>query len=49
MLLAGIALGGTIGIGTLAYALPIGPWVQLLLPPADRARARHRRALKQEG
>ena len=32
MLLAGIALGGTIGVGTLAYALAIGPLVQLLLP-----------------
>lgn len=32
VLLAGIALGGTAGIGTLAYALAIGPLVQLLLP-----------------
>ena len=32
VLLAGIALGGTIGVGTLAYALAIGPLVQLLLP-----------------
>ncbi len=32
VLLAGIALGGTVGVGTLAYALAIGPLVQLLLP-----------------
>ncbi|MBD7918915.1 hypothetical protein H9657_11585 [Cellulomonas sp. Sa3CUA2] len=36
---AGWALGGTVGIGTLAYALAIGPLVHLLLPrltaPAD--------------
>jgi len=32
VLLAGIALGGTAGIGTLAYALAIGPLVQWLLP-----------------
>lgn len=29
---AGWALGGTVGIGTLAYALAIGPLVHLLLP-----------------
>jgi hypothetical protein len=43
VLLAGIALGGSIGIGTLAYALAIGPLLHLLLPvltvPASRAGA----------
>jgi uncharacterized membrane protein YczE len=29
---AGFLLGGTIGVGTLAYALAIGPLVQLFLP-----------------
>lgn len=37
---AGWALGGTVGLGTLAYALAIGPLVHLLLPrltvPAER-------------
>lgn len=28
----GVLLGGTIGVGTIAYALGIGPLVQLLLP-----------------
>ncbi|MFJ1751994.1 YitT family protein [Kitasatospora sp. NPDC088134] len=32
VLAVGIALGGTFGIGTLAYALAIGPLVQLFLP-----------------
>ncbi|QKW22206.1 hypothetical protein HUT16_26820 [Kitasatospora sp. NA04385] len=32
VLTAGIALGGTYGLGTLAYALAIGPLVQFLLP-----------------
>lgn len=32
VLVAGILLGGTAGIGTLAYALTIGPLVQPLLP-----------------
>jgi uncharacterized membrane protein YczE len=32
VLLAGIALGGSVGVGTLAYALTIGPAVHLLLP-----------------
>lgn len=32
VLLVGIALGGSIGIGTLAYALAIGPLVHILLP-----------------
>ena len=29
---AGVLLGGTLGRGTLAYALTIGPLVQLFLP-----------------
>jgi uncharacterized membrane protein YczE len=32
VLVAGVALGGSAGIGTLAYALAIGPLVHLLLP-----------------
>jgi uncharacterized membrane protein YczE len=39
VLLLGLALGGTIGLGTLAYALLIGPLVHLLLPRLDRAPA----------
>jgi hypothetical protein len=49
LLLAGIALGGTIGVGTLAYTLAIGPAGPAAAAPADRARARHRPVLKQEG
>ncbi|GIE75946.1 membrane protein [Actinoplanes philippinensis] len=30
---AGFLLGGTVGVGTIAYALAIGPLVQLFLPP----------------
>jgi uncharacterized membrane protein YczE len=32
VLVAGVALGGSAGIGTLAYAVAIGPLVHLLLP-----------------
>ena len=32
VLAAGFVLGGTVGIGTLAYAVSIGPLTQLLLP-----------------
>lgn len=32
VLAAGAVLGGTVGIGTLAYALAIGPLTHLLLP-----------------
>lgn len=35
VLLAGVALGGTLGLGTLAYALVIGPLIQLALPLFD--------------
>ena len=32
MLLAGFLLGGTVGVGTVAYALAIGPLAQVFLP-----------------
>ena len=32
VLVAGAALGGTVGIGTVVYAVSIGPLVHLLLP-----------------
>jgi len=32
VLAAGIALGGTVGLGTVVYALSIGPLLQLMLP-----------------
>ncbi|OFI38700.1 hypothetical protein BIU82_04495 [Arthrobacter sp. SW1] len=32
VLASGFALGGTVGVGTVVYALSIGPLVQLLLP-----------------
>jgi uncharacterized membrane protein YczE len=35
VLAAGIALGGSVGIGTIAFALGIGPLVQLFLPRFD--------------
>jgi uncharacterized membrane protein YczE len=31
-LLAGYLLGGTVGVGTVAYALAIGPLAQIFLP-----------------
>ena len=40
-LVAGFALGGTVGIGTAAYALAIGPLVQLTLPLLAGPAARH--------
>ena len=44
VLIAGAALGGTVGIGTVVYALSIGPLVHVLLPrmtvaPRERAPA----------
>jgi uncharacterized membrane protein YczE len=33
VLVAGWLLGGTVGVGTVAYALAIGPLVHVLLPP----------------
>lgn len=46
VLAAGFALGGTVGVGTVAYALAIGPLVHFFLPrvavaldpPAEAAR-----------
>ena len=32
MVIAGIVLGGTFGVGTLLYAVAIGPLVQVFLP-----------------
>ena len=32
VLLGGVALGGSIGIGTVVFALGIGPLVQIFLP-----------------
>jgi uncharacterized membrane protein YczE len=32
VLAVGWAIGGTVGVGTLAYALAIGPLVQRLIP-----------------
>lgn len=39
VLLAGLALGGTAGVGTLLYALAVGPLVQPLLPLLEARRA----------
>jgi hypothetical protein len=33
VLVAGWLLGGTVGVGTVVYALAIGPLVHVLLPP----------------
>jgi uncharacterized membrane protein YczE len=38
VLTVGWALGGTVGIGTIAYALSIGPLIQLFLKPSSAAR-----------
>jgi uncharacterized membrane protein YczE len=43
VLLLGIALGGTVGIGTLAYAVAIGPLVQAALAIGARPRTRTNR------
>jgi uncharacterized membrane protein YczE len=57
VLAGGWLLGGSVGIGTLAYAVSIGPLAQLFLPVFDSARAddrpprferRRRRALVSE-
>lgn len=37
VLLIGFALGGALGLGTLAYALAIGPLIQTMLPLFQRA------------
>lgn len=36
VLATGWLLGGTVGVGTLAYAFGIGPLIQLMIPFADR-------------
>lgn len=38
-LCVGFVLGGTVGVGTVAYALAIGPLVQWFLPRVDSARS----------
>lgn len=38
VLLAGWLLGGTVGLGTVLFAVLIGPLVHLALPPLDRRR-----------
>lgn len=40
VLLVGWALGGTVGVGTVAYALAIGPLAQVFLPMFATGRAR---------
>jgi uncharacterized membrane protein YczE len=50
VLLTGLALGGTVGIGTLAFTVGIGPLVHvvlphLTLPPRDAMAARRRSAI----
>jgi uncharacterized membrane protein YczE len=32
VLVAGVLMGGSVGVGTVAYALAIGPLVQIFLP-----------------
>jgi uncharacterized membrane protein YczE len=50
VLVAGYLLGGTIGIGTVVFALAIGPLVQLFLGVFDRdGRVSRRRAVTLEG
>ncbi|MEV4348942.1 hypothetical protein AB0J83_31175 [Actinoplanes sp. NPDC049596] len=45
VLIVGFFLGGTVGIGTIAYALAIGPLVQLFLPMCTVAEGGARPAL----
>ncbi|HWG94265.1 MAG TPA: hypothetical protein VNU66_08590 [Mycobacteriales bacterium] len=45
VLAAGVALGGTVGVGTVVYALGIGPLVQPLLPALTVAERPARRPL----
>ncbi len=45
VLLVGFVLGGTVGIGTVVYALVIGPVVQLFLPLVQVHRVREPRGL----
>lgn len=44
VLVAGWLLGGTVGLGTVIFALCIGPLVHVALPPFDHRRTRARRA-----
>src|SRR3954447_8302148 len=44
VLAAGWLLGGTVGVGTVAYALAIGPLAQIFLPLFDRDRSRRESA-----
>jgi uncharacterized membrane protein YczE len=44
VLVAGWALGGTVGIGTVAYAVAIGPLAQVFLGVFDTQRVWVRRA-----
>jgi uncharacterized membrane protein YczE len=44
VLAAGVGLGGTIGIGTLLYAVAIGPLTHLTIPFFSRDRRLHERA-----
>jgi uncharacterized membrane protein YczE len=39
VLVLGVVLGGTVGLGTLVYALAIGPLVQVLLPRVSVAKS----------
>lgn len=43
VLVAGWLLGGTVGLGTVIFALCIGPLVHVALPPFDHRRTRARR------
>ena len=43
VLVAGWALGGSVGVGTVAYAVAIGPLAQVFLPIFASDRARRRR------
>jgi alkanesulfonate monooxygenase SsuD/methylene tetrahydromethanopterin reductase-like flavin-dependent oxidoreductase (luciferase family) len=44
VLIIGFALGGTVGVGTIAYAAAIGPLVHLTIPRLDLAALRGRRS-----
>ncbi|WP_298942275.1 hypothetical protein [uncultured Microbacterium sp.] len=46
VLVAGWLLGGTVGLGTVIFALCIGPLVHVALPPFDHRRTRARRAAR---
>lgn len=48
VLLVGAALGGTVGIGTVAYAIAIGPLVQQFLPRLNTAPGQTRPLIDEE-